>query len=168
MSDIEHINKKKRLIIFFTDFKLVISGLNTEIYTQIMENHKIVLFDGVCNFCNYWVNFAIRKDRNKKLRFAPLQGETARKLLLQHSINPTSLSSVILIDDNKAWTQSSAAIRICKYLDGGWKLFYGFIIIPKFIRDPIYNFIARNRYKWFGKKENCMIPSPEVKERFLI
>lgn len=132
-----------------------------------MEETRIILFDGVCNFCNYWVIFAIKKDSSKKLRFAPLQGNAARKLLLQHSINPTSLSSVVFIDDNKAWTQSSAALRICRYLDGGWKLFYGLIIIPKFIRDFIYNIVARNRYKWFGKKESCMMPTPELKERFL-
>lgn len=133
----------------------------------MLSNEKIILFDGVCNFCNYWVNFAIKRDRNKKLKFTPLQGETAKQLLPQYNINPTSLSSVIFIDKGKAFTQSSAAIRICLYLNGGWKLFYGLMIIPKFIRDPIYNIIARNRYKWFGKKESCRVPTPELKERFL-
>ena len=134
-----------------------------------MESKEpVILFDGVCNFCNYWVNFAIRHDRKKKLRFAPLQGETAGRLLHEFSINPTELSSVILIDNGKAYTQSSAAVRICKHLDGGWKIFYGFIILPKFLRDFFYNIIARNRYKWFGKKETCMIPTPELRERFLL
>lgn len=132
-----------------------------------MEETRVILFDGVCNFCNYWVNFAIKRDSKKKLRFTPLQGETAKRLLPQHNINPTSLSSVIFIDNRKAWTQSSAAIRICKHLDGGWKLFYGLIIIPKFIRDFFYNIIARNRYKWFGKKESCMVPAQDLRERFL-
>ena len=132
-----------------------------------MEETPLVLFDGVCNFCNYWVNFAIKRDRKKKLRFASLQGETAAQLLPGFHISTTALSSVILIDKGKAYTQSSAAIRICKYLDGGWKLFYAFLIIPKFIRDPLYNIIARNRYRWFGKKESCMIPAPGLKERFL-
>ena len=113
--------------------------------------YPIVLFDGICNFCNYWVNFAIKRDRKKKLRFTPLQGETAKSLLPQYNILSTSLSSVIFIDGNKVYTQSSAAIRICKYLDGGWKLFYGLMIIPKFFRDWLYNIIARNRYKWFGE-----------------
>lgn len=131
------------------------------------DDKKIVLFDGVCNFCNYWVNFAIKRDKKKKLIFTPLQGETAKKLLPQYNINPTSRSSVILIDNGKAFTQSSAAIRICKYLNGGWKLFYSLLIIPKFIRNFFYNIIARNRYKWYGKKETCMIPNPELKERFL-
>lgn len=133
----------------------------------IMEGYPVVLFDGVCNFCNYWVNFAIKRDRKKKLKFTALQGEPAKKLLLQFHINPTSLSSVILIDNGKVYTQSSAAIRICKYLNGGWKLFYGLMIIPKFIRDFFYNIIARNRYKWYGKREACMVPTPELKERFL-
>jgi predicted DCC family thiol-disulfide oxidoreductase YuxK len=132
-----------------------------------MEDSPVILFDGVCNFCNYWVNFAIRRDRKNKLKFTPLQGETAAKLLPQHHIRPSDLSSVIFIDNGKAYTQSSAAIRICKYLDGGWKLFYGLMIIPKFIRDFFYNIIARNRYRWFGKKESCMIPTPELRRRFL-
>ena len=129
--------------------------------------NPIVLFDGVCNFCNYWVNFAIKRDRKKKLKFTALQGELAKKILPEFNINPTSLHSVILIDNGKVYTQSSAAIRICKYLSGGWKLCYGFIIIPKFIRDFFYNIIARNRYKWFGKRNVCMIPTAELKERFL-
>jgi predicted DCC family thiol-disulfide oxidoreductase YuxK len=132
-----------------------------------MEKNPLVLFDGVCNFCNYWVNFAIKRDRKNKLLFTPLQGETAKRVLPKYNLNPTSLSSVIFIDAGKAYTQSSAAIRICKHLGGRWKLFYGLIIIPKFIRDFIYNIIARNRYKWFGKKESCMIPIPELRERFL-
>ena len=131
------------------------------------STYPIVLFDGVCNFCNYCVNFAIKRDKKKKLRFTPLQGETAKLLLQQYNISSTSLSSVIFIDGNKIYTQSSAAIRICKYLDGGWKLFYGLMIIPKFFRDWLYNIIARNRYKWFGKKDVCMIPTPEMRARFL-
>lgn len=132
-----------------------------------IKSNKIILFDGVCNFCNYWVNFAIKRDRKKKLKFTTLQGETAKQLLLKFHINPISINSVVFIDKDKAYTQSSAAIRICKYLNGGWKLFYGFMIFPKFIRDFFYNIIARNRYKWYGKKESCMVPTPEVKERFL-
>ena len=132
-----------------------------------MQEHPLILFDGVCNFCNYWVNFAIKRDRKKSLRFTPLQGETANRVLPRYNINPTALRSVIIIDKDRFYTQSSAAIRICKHLDGGWKLLYGLMIIPKFIRDALYNIIARNRYKWFGKKDHCMIPSPGVKERFL-
>jgi predicted DCC family thiol-disulfide oxidoreductase YuxK len=133
----------------------------------MLSDEKIILFDGVCNFCNYWVNFAIKHDRKKKLKFTTLQGEKAKQILPQYNINPTSLSSVIFIDKGKAYTQSSAAIKICKHLNGGWKLFYGLIIVPKFIRDAIYNWIARNRYKWFGKKDSCIVPTSELRERFL-
>ncbi len=132
-----------------------------------MNDNPLILFDGVCNFCNYWVNFSIKRDKKKKLRFAPLQGETARKLLSQFGLNPDKLSSVILIEKRKIYTQSSAAFRLCKHLDGAWKLGYGLMIIPKFIRDFFYNIIARNRYKWFGKREECMVPTLEMKERFL-
>ena len=133
----------------------------------MLPDQPVILFDGVCNFCNYWVNFAIKRDKKKKLRFAPLQGEAAKKLLTHFGLNTTSLSSVILIDNGKAYTQSSAAFRICKNLDGGWKLVYGLMVIPKFIRDFFYNIIARNRYRWFGKRDECMVPTPEMKERFL-
>ena len=133
----------------------------------MLPDQPVILFDGVCNFCNYWVNFAINRDKKKKLRFAPLQGEAAKKLLNQFGLDTSTFSSVILIDNGKAYTQSSAAFRICKYLDGGWKLVYGIMVIPKFIRDFFYNIIARNRYKWFGKRKECMVPTPEMIERFL-
>lgn len=134
---------------------------------KIDSNNRVVFFDGVCNFCNYWVNFAIKRDKKKNLRFAPLQGETAKRILPAHNISTTVLSTVVFAEDGKVYTQSSAAFRICKHLDGGWKLFYGLMIIPKFIRDAAYNFIARNRYRWFGRTESCMIPDPGMKERFL-
>ena len=132
-----------------------------------MNNNPTILFDGVCNFCDYWVQVALKKDRKGELRFAPLQSEAATQLLMQHHLNTTNLTSVVLIENGKAYTQSTAVCRICRHLSGGWKLLYGFLIIPRFIRDGIYNFIARNRYKWFGKKEACMIPSAEQRSRFL-
>lgn len=128
---------------------------------------RVVFFDGVCNFCNYWVNFAIKRDKKKKLKFAPLQGETAKVVFQKQSLSTSTLSTVVFIEEGKVYTQSSAALRICRHLDGGWKLFYGLIVIPKFIRDAIYNVIAKNRYRWFGKTESCMIPTPEMKKRFL-
>jgi predicted DCC family thiol-disulfide oxidoreductase YuxK len=131
------------------------------------ESKAIVLFDGVCNFCNFWVNFAIKRDPKKKLRFTTLQGEAAGTLLPQYKIAPTDLSTVVVIENGKAYTQSSAALRVARHLSGGWKLFYGLIVVPKFIRDGLYNIISRYRYKWFGKKDVCMIPTPELKERFL-
>lgn len=136
--------------------------------SSYLENKSpIILFDGICVFCNYWVNLAIRKDRKKHLKFAALQSETASRLLKKYGLHTSRISSVILIEKGKAYTQSSAALRACRYLNGGWKFFYGLLIIPKFIRDFFYNIIARNRYRWFGKKDNCMIPTPDIRERFL-
>jgi predicted DCC family thiol-disulfide oxidoreductase YuxK len=132
-----------------------------------MNEGPLVLFDGVCNFCNYWVNFAIRHNKKNDLRFTPLQGESAKSILPDYSINPTQLNSVIFVNNGKAYTQSSAALQICRHLNGGWKLFYGFYIIPKFIRDFLYNIIARNRYRWFGRKDQCMVPTGEMRSRFL-
>ncbi len=131
-----------------------------------MTENPLILFDGVCNFCNYWVNFASRHDQKKRLRFASLQGETAREILPRYQLDPSKLSSVILVDNGKAYTQSSACLRICKYLGGGWKLVYALMIIPKFLRDAVYNLVARNRYRWFGKKDSCMIPPADWKDRF--
>lgn len=130
-------------------------------------NHPVILFDGICTFCNFWVNFAIKHDPKKRIKFAPFQSTAGQLLLSQHHIAIESINSVILIENGKVFTQSSAALRICKYLSGLWKIFYGLLIIPKFLRDFFYNIIARHRYRWFGKKESCMVPTPEVRERFL-
>ena len=130
-----------------------------------MEN-PVVLFDGVCNFCNTMVNFAIRNDKKARLKFAPLQSAAGQQLKAQYNI-PSSIDTVILIDKGKVYTYGRAAIRICRYLSWPAKMLHAFIIIPNFICQPVYKWIARNRYKWFGKKETCMIPTKEVKERFL-
>lgn len=143
------------------------SQVQVRVNNELLKDHPILLFDGVCNFCDYWVNFAIKRDKKNRLRFTPIQGETAKIVLPQFKISTTELSSAILIDNGKAYTQSSAALRTCLYLNGGWKLVYGLMIFPKFLRDFVYNFTARNRYRWFGKKEECMVPSAEVRNRFL-
>ena len=131
-----------------------------------LKVQKIVLFDGVCNYCNAMINFAIRNDKRALLKFAPLQSDTGRRLKEQYKITPEA-DSMIFIENNKAYTYSDAAIRIAKHLDWPAKIFYAFRIVPKFTRDPFYKWIAKNRYKWFGKKEECMIPTPDVKARFL-
>ena len=119
-----------------------------------MEESPIVLFDGVCNYCNTMVNFAIRNDKKAIIKFAPLQSEAGRMLKEKYQVNP-EIDSVILIDNGKVYTYSDAAIRITKYLRWPAKLFYAFNIVPKFIRQPFYKWVAKNRYKWFGKKENA-------------
>lgn len=128
---------------------------------------RLVLFDGVCNFCNFWIRFALKRDKKGKLKFTSLQGETAKNILPQFGIDPSVITSVIFIDQGKVYIESSAALRVCKYLDGGWKIVYALIIIPAFIRDGIYKWIGRNRYKWFGKTETCMLPTAEQRARFL-
>lgn len=127
----------------------------------------IVLFDGVCNLCNNAVQFIIRHDKQKQFLFTSLQSEAGQKLLLQYNFQINELNSFILIDNNKAYSRSTGGLKVLQKMNGGWSLFHAFIIIPTFIRDPIYNLIAKNRYKWFGKKDECMIPTAELKARFL-
>ncbi len=127
----------------------------------------IILFDGVCNFCNSWVNFTISRDHRQFFQFAPLQSEKAIELLEKHGVNKQDTDSVVVIEDGIAYTYSTAALRIAKGLGGIWSLAYAFIVVPKFIRDGIYKWIAKNRYKWFGEKDQCMIPTPEIRARFL-
>lgn len=126
----------------------------------------VVLFDGICNFCNQMVNFAIRNDKKAKLKFAPLQSTAGQQLLKEFNVSP-SADTIVFIEKGKVFTYASASIRICKYLDWPVKMLYIFIIIPAFISQPFYKWIARNRHKWFGKKDSCMVPTPELKERFL-
>ncbi len=135
-------------------------GTNTQI------EHPVIFFDGVCNLCNSSVNFIIKRDRKKYFRFSSLQGNYASKVLPSEFINRKALPSLVLLD-NKLNIKSSAALSIAWRLNGLWPLLYVFIIIPPFIRHFIYDIVAKNRYRWFGKKDQCMIPSPEVKDRFL-
>jgi predicted DCC family thiol-disulfide oxidoreductase YuxK len=130
-------------------------------------DQPIVLFDGVCNLCNGAVQFIIRHDKKNIFMFASLQSEVGRKILEQYNFPLDELNSFILIENNKAYTRSTGALRVAKKLNGLWPLLYGFIIIPKLLRDGIYNWVGRNRYKWFGKKDACMIPTPELKTKFL-
>jgi predicted DCC family thiol-disulfide oxidoreductase YuxK len=136
------------------------------VFFMNVTNERIVLFDGVCNYCNAMVNFAIRNDKKAILKFAPLQSDTGRRLKEKYKITP-EIDSVIFIENEKVYTYSDAAIRITKYLSWPAKILYGFIIVPKIIRQPFYKWVAKNRYKWFGKKEACVVPGPDVRARFL-
>lgn len=126
-----------------------------------------ILFDGVCNFCNGSVNFIIERDPPGYFKFAPLQSERGEKLLAEYGIDKTQTDSVILIEDGKAYMRTTAALRIARKLTGGWSLFYAFIIVPAFIRDIFYDLFAKYRYKLFGKQDACMMPTPEIRARFL-
>ena len=131
------------------------------------SENAIVLFDGVCNFCNGSVNFIIERDRENYFKFAPLQSKIGEALLEKYSINKDETDSVVLIEDGKAYTRTTAALRIAKKLNGYWSWLYGFIVVPRFLRDIFYKLFARNRYRMFGKQDACMMPTPEIRQRFL-
>ena len=132
-----------------------------------MTPHPIILFDGVCNVCNTAVQFIIKRDKKNHFRFASLQSSEGRKLLAHHELPSNDFSSFVLIEDDRSYVKSEGALKVAKKLSGLWPILYGFIIVPKFLRDGIYNLIAKNRYKWFGKSNVCMIPTPEIKAKFL-
>jgi len=132
---------------------------------KIMAESSIVFFDGVCGLCNRFVDYVIVADRKNKYVFAPLQGHTFQKLVANQNLEFPD--SVVLYSDGKFITRSTAALLILKGLGGGYIFVCVFLIIPKFIRDFVYGFIAKNRYKWFGQKETCRLPSTEEGKRFL-
>lgn len=132
-----------------------------------MQNGPVILFDGICNLCNGAVQFVIRHDKKGVFRFASLQSDAGQALLAAHHLPQNNFNSFVLIENDEAFTKSTAALKAAKQLNGMIRLLYGFIIVPAFIRDFIYKVIANNRYKWFGKQESCMIPSPELQSRFL-
>ena len=134
--------------------------MNTE------SKHKIILFDGVCNLCNTSVNFVIKNDKKGVFRFAPIQTDFGETTLKKHHINTKDTDSIILIDEDIHYIKSTAALYIAKELSGAYPLLFCFMIVPKFIRNWIYDLVAKNRYKWFGKKLSCMIPTPELKNKF--
>lgn len=128
---------------------------------------RIVLFDGVCNFCNGAVNFIIRHDAEGRFKFAALQSEVGRELQAKYEVS-SDVDSIILIEDKAAYLHSTAALRVAKALGGIWSLGYVFVFVPPPIRDGFYRLFARYRYRLFGKKDVCMVPTPEVRERFLV
>lgn len=127
----------------------------------------VILFDGVCNFCNSSVNFVIRHDKKDRFRFAPLQSDTGKKLLDPFQESTMEMDSVVLIENNRLYKRSTAILRIARGLGGVYLLLYGFMIVPRPLRDAVYDFIGRNRYKWFGKKDSCMIPTEAFKRKFM-
>jgi predicted DCC family thiol-disulfide oxidoreductase YuxK len=132
-----------------------------------MPEPPIILFDGICNYCNAMVNFTIRQDKKKILKFAALQSEAGQKLLDQYGLLKDNFNSFILIDDGRVYKSSTAGLRLYNILPWYWKWTQIFWLVPKFARDAVYNLIAKNRYRWFGKKEKCMVPSPDLIERFI-
>lgn len=131
------------------------------------KDKSIILFDGVCNLCNSSVQFIIKRDAKNHFYFASLQSDAGQQILLQNNLENLNFDTILLVEGNKIHDKSTAILKISKRLSGFYKLLYGFIIIPKFIRDFFYSIVSKNRYRWFGKQESCMIPTPELKAKFL-
>ena len=131
------------------------------------ESHPILLFDGVCNLCSSSVQFVLKRNKKENIRFASLQSEFGSKTLATHKLSGDYIDSLVLVENGDVYLKSDAALKLAQHLNGAWKLASVFLIIPRFIRNPIYDWIAKNRYKWFGKKEVCWIPEPKWKVRFL-
>ncbi len=135
---------------------------------MIEKGKKIILFDGVCNLCNGAINFIINHDKNDIFRYASLQSDVGRKLIEERNIDTSKIDSILLIDPGVAYYhKSTAALKIAKHLTGVYPAFAMFLVFPKLIRDWVYDIIARNRYRWFGKTESCMIPTPKLKALFI-
>jgi predicted DCC family thiol-disulfide oxidoreductase YuxK len=132
-----------------------------------MPQQSIILFDGVCNLCNRAVQLVIKRDKYNQFLFASLQSEEGKKILADNNFYDNKMNSFLLVENGKVYDHSTAALRVFKKLKGLRSLLYGFIIVPRFIRDGVYAFIAKNRYQWFGKKDECMIPTPELRAKFL-
>lgn len=140
------------------------------LFSKLMINQKensYVLFDGVCNLCNSSVSLIIKYDSEGLFKFSPLQSEFSRQILKSEIADDFSGKSIVLIEGNKVFYRSTAALRIARRMDGLWPIFYVFTIIPVSVRDFIYNLIAKYRYKIFGKKASCMVPEKNIETRFM-
>ena len=127
----------------------------------------ILFFDGVCNLCNGAVQTVLKNDRRGLLKFASLQSSLAEELLLPLGVDPSALSSLVLYQNGRAYTRSEGALRTAHLMGGSFAYLYYLRLFPRFLRDWVYDFVGRNRYRWFGKREECMLPRPEWKDRFV-
>lgn len=127
----------------------------------------VVIFDGVCNFCDRSVRFVLKRDRRDRFLFASNQSEAGSALLERFGVDSRSIQSVYLVEGDRIWAKSTAALEIARRMPLPWNLAYAFILVPKFLRDTVYDWIARNRYRWFGKAEACRLPSETERARFL-
>ncbi|MCP1311628.1 thiol-disulfide oxidoreductase DCC family protein [Paenibacillus tyrfis] len=131
------------------------------------ERYPLVFYDGVCGFCQRVVQFIIPRDRSAVFRFVAIQSETGSRLLRRHGLDPAELNTFVLLEQGQVYTRSTAGLRVLRRLDGAWPLLYACIVVPRPLRDLVYRWIAANRYRFFGKSDSCMLPPPEVRERFL-
>lgn len=131
------------------------------------EVKSIILFDGVCTLCNASIDFVMKRDPKNRFLVGALQESVSKKVLSDFQVDPAYLDSLVLVEKGKIYFRSTAALRIAKGLGGLWSLFYIFIILPTFLRDPVYDWIGKNRYRWFGKKSTCRMPTAEERKKFL-
>ncbi len=135
---------------------------------MIPLDKKIILFDGICNLCHGAINFIIEHDKHDTFRYASLQSALGQKIMTDRSMDIKAIDSIVLIiPEGKSYIKSTAALQITRHLTGLYPIGYLFLIFPKFLRDWVYDIVAKNRYRWFGKKEQCMIPTPELKALFI-
>ena len=134
---------------------------------DIPDDEAVILFDGVCNLCSGFVQFVLPRDTEEKYRFASLQSDAGQALLAEHDLPTDELESVVLIEGGESYVKSAAVIRIAADLGGVYRLLSPFRYLPRAIRDRAYDFVADHRYRWFGKKDRCMMPSEDVQPRFL-
>jgi predicted DCC family thiol-disulfide oxidoreductase YuxK len=132
-----------------------------------LATHQLILFDGVCNLCNGFVQFVIEHDPDGRFQFAPLQSAAARRVLTGHGPLSPVPDSVVLVEEGRVFTGSTAALRVVRGLRFPWALAGALLVIPRPLRDGIYAFVARRRYRWFGQREHCMVPTAALRSRFL-
>ena len=128
---------------------------------------SVVVFDGVCLLCSRWVGFISKRDREQRFRFAPMQGATGGSLLRQHGLDPDDPLSLLVVDESGAWTDSEAILRVVSTFGGAWRMAAILRVVPRAWRDAAYRVLARNRYRWFGRRESCLVPTPELRARFI-
>lgn len=130
-------------------------------------SQSVILFDGVCNLCNSSIDFILKRDKENRFLVGALQEEAGKRLLARFQVKPEYLDSLVLVENGEIFFRSTAALKIARNLSGFWPFFYVFMAIPTSVRDWVYNWIGKNRYRWFGKKNTCRLPSPGEKAKFL-
>lgn len=141
--------------------------LSQPMNTPPLKDGQIIFFDGICNLCNGFVQFVIKRDERNVFRFGSLQSEGVQNLLKRFGSEYHDLTSIVLLDGQNIATESDAVLKIARELRGMWSLLYAFIIVPKIVRDSVYRIVARYRYRFFGKRDSCMIPTPELMDKFI-
>jgi predicted DCC family thiol-disulfide oxidoreductase YuxK len=133
----------------------------------VIDTSPTLYFDGVCNFCAASVHFVMARERAPTLRFSSLQSDRARRVLPALGVDPSRLDSVVLVEEGRAYTRSDAVLRAARHLRSPWSWLSAAVIVPQVVRDAVYDVVARRRYAWFGRKDECLVPTPELRARFL-